>query len=143
MAEKMSDMQAQPVDKKWCAHHKYNVSHVTKYCHFLNKLKKRNETIKKVVVDESVKAVKVKKFKKWCSYHEYNWSHTSDKCFKLPVKGETLEKLDEIFIKDENDETQEPIQIFESFLSMSRLLWSLLFVCVLYLYFLILFHVAN
>ena len=52
------------------------------------------------MVDETVKAVKVKKTMKWCFYHEYNWSHTSDKCFKLPVKGETLEKLDEIFIVD-------------------------------------------
>ena len=143
MAEEMSDIQGQPVDKKWCAQHKYNDSHVSENCYFLNKLKKRNKTIKKVVVDESVKAVKVKKFKKWCSYHEYNWSHTSDKCFKLPVKGETLEKLDEVHTKDESDETQEPNQIFESFLSISRLLWSFLFVCVLYLYFLILFHFAN
>ena len=90
MAEKMSVLQAQPVVKKWCAHHKYNVSHVSENCYFLNKLKTRNKTIKKAVVDKLVKAVKVKKFKKWCFYHKFNWSHTSDKCFKLPVKGETL-----------------------------------------------------
>ena len=143
MAEKMSDIQGQPVDKKWCAQHKYNDSHVSENCYFLNKLKKRNKAIKKVVVDEAVEAGKVKKSKKWCSFHKYNWSHTSEKCFKLTVKGKTLEKLDEVHTKDESDETQEPNQIFESFLSISRLLWSLLFVCVLYLYFLILFHFAN
>ena len=136
----MSKIQRQPVANKvyWCKHHKKNSSHVSKDCNILNK--KRDEAIKKVVVDEAVEAGKVNKSKKWCSFHKYNYSHTSEKCFKL---FKTLEKLDEVQTPDESDETQETDQIFESCLSISRLLCSLLFVCVLYLYFLILFHFAN
>ena len=93
--------------------------------------------------DEAVEAGKVNKSKKWCSFHKYNKTHTSEKCFKLLAKCNTIEKLDEVHTKDESDETQEPNQIFGSFLSISRLLWSLLFVCVIYLYFLILFRFAN
>ena len=143
----MSEIQRQPVANRvyWCDHHKQNSTHVSKNCLFLNKQKKRNKTIKKVVVDEAVKAEKVKKFKKWCYFHKYNTTHTSEKCFKLQyiAKCKTLEKLDEVQTPDESDETQEPNQIFGSNLSISRLLCSLLFVCVLYLYFLILFHFAN
>ena len=140
----MSEIQGQPVANKvyWCDHHKQNKSHVSEYCYFL---KKGSKTIKKVVVDEAVKAEKVKKVRKWCFHHKSNMTHTSEKCFNLQyiAKCKTLEKLDEVQTPDESDETQEPSQIFESSLSISRLLWSLLFVCVLYLYFLILFQFAN
>ena len=34
--------------KKWCEHHKYNETHVTKYCYFLNKQKKKKKTINQV-----------------------------------------------------------------------------------------------
>ena len=36
-------------DKMWCNQHKFNKTHVTKDCHFLNRLKKRNMAIKTVV----------------------------------------------------------------------------------------------
>ena len=63
----------------------------------------------------------------------FDKTHVSEDCFFLNErKNKTLEKLDEVQTQDESDETQEPNQIFGSFLSIARLLLSLLVICVIF-----------
>ena len=101
-------------NKFWCDQHKYNTSHETKDCCFLNKIKEAKmikQVHQKALSDlkanfeikqdsQNIDQTKIKK--SWCDHHKYNKSHATQNCYFLNKKNKRTKEIKQAEATDDD-----------------------------------------